>query len=329
MLTRSRLGYLNRISRRWYFAVIIASIFSGFVYGASRHGLFACQPANAEGNQFTSYCHASAYGDYDHGAFWFGLEPRAVSNASSADVLFLGNSRMQIGMSTDVVRDWFDNRAVDFFLLGFTHGENQMFAEPLLQKLAPEAGVYIINVDGFFEEELKGPADDVINNPLSRNRYEQKQTWQAVHRNICNRMPAFCRNEVTYIRSMDTGAMQILGNSPDAESAIIRPLLSGDYSIDQEQVEDSLLQARRFLRGLPGSPNCLILTNVPNSDTSAGTALALAEDLDLPIVAPHTEDLATFDGSHLTHESALSWSMAFVELLGPALDQCHSRAARL
>ena len=34
-----------------------------------------------------------SYGDYDHGAIWFGLEPAADAAAANAQVLFLGNSR--------------------------------------------------------------------------------------------------------------------------------------------------------------------------------------------------------------------------------------------
>ena len=62
-------------------------------------GVFAC-PSSYGDHAYLSDCNASNYGDYDHGAFWFGLEPSAQQAAGRAQVLFLGNSRIQFAMGT-------------------------------------------------------------------------------------------------------------------------------------------------------------------------------------------------------------------------------------
>ena len=78
------------------------------------------------------------YGDYEHGAFWFGLEP-ALDFASKADVLFLGNSRMQKAFSTTASADWFSAASAKYYLMGFSYGEHVSFAEMLLDKMHPQA----------------------------------------------------------------------------------------------------------------------------------------------------------------------------------------------
>ena len=70
-------------------------------------GIFACPATAYGGNHYLGYCQGSAYGDYDHGAVWFGLEPGVREAAAAADVLFLGNSRMQFGFSAPALGQWF------------------------------------------------------------------------------------------------------------------------------------------------------------------------------------------------------------------------------
>jgi hypothetical protein len=62
--------------------------------------IFACKASGYPSDRYISYCGATEYGDYEHGAFWFDLEPVAELSAANADVIFLGNSRTQFGFST-------------------------------------------------------------------------------------------------------------------------------------------------------------------------------------------------------------------------------------
>ena len=63
---------------------------------ARTRSIFAC-PGHADTapTRYLAYCGGGNYGDYEHGAFWFDLEPAALDFARNADVLLLGNSRMQ------------------------------------------------------------------------------------------------------------------------------------------------------------------------------------------------------------------------------------------
>ena len=123
-----------------------------FLYHMREAGIFACPATAYGGNHYLGYCQGSVYGDYDHGAVWFGLEPGVREAAAAADVLFLGNSRLQFGFSAPALGDWFADSGARYYLLGFSHNETAKFTGPLLTSLQPKARAYVINVDKFFFE---------------------------------------------------------------------------------------------------------------------------------------------------------------------------------
>ena len=49
------------------------------------------------GDRYLAYCNGTQFGDYEHGALWFDLEPSVKKFASDADVIFLGDSHIQFG----------------------------------------------------------------------------------------------------------------------------------------------------------------------------------------------------------------------------------------
>src|SRR5688500_17401087 len=83
---------------RTYCLIIAVVALAAFAYSLRYQGIFSCQASGYGADRYLAYCQATSYSDYDHGAFWFGLEPEAVDAARNADVLFLGNSRMQFGL---------------------------------------------------------------------------------------------------------------------------------------------------------------------------------------------------------------------------------------
>ena len=66
-------------------------------------------------------------------------------------MLFLGNSRLQVAFSTAATADWFSATSARYYLMGFAYFENEVFAEELLRRVRPQARVYVINVDDFFD----------------------------------------------------------------------------------------------------------------------------------------------------------------------------------
>ncbi len=187
-----------------YIAIILAVIMGSYAYKLRTEGIFSCPADGYAATWYLSYCHTPGYGDYEHGAFWFGLEPSLQDSVAHADVLFLGNSRMQLALSTATTADWFAAASARHYLMGFGYGENVAFARELLRKFKPQAKIYVINIDRFFESFETVPAKTVLRDQAAPLRYEVKHLWQLVHRPICRALPAACGKHYVIFRSRDT-----------------------------------------------------------------------------------------------------------------------------
>jgi hypothetical protein len=291
------------------------------IYGLRRDGIFACQAAGYQSGRYLSLCDGESYGDYDHGAFWFGLEPVASAHAQDAEVLFLGNSRMQLALSTDVTSHWFANAAASYYLLGFSHSETVNFVAPLLRTLQPRAKVYVINLDRFFTTVVTDPARVVMNDGASRARYQQKREWQPLHRALCSRLHRLCRDAPAFFRSPETGAWVVAGGEARPAPATY------DSAVNEELLQTFLANGRDFVSGLPVPEECVILTVVPTVGTPLKTGKAFADATGRTFVAPLLDGLTTFDQSHMDHPSAERWSQAFFEGAGPAIQKCLADAS--
>jgi hypothetical protein len=301
-----------------YTFLLLTSMVAAVLFTVRRNGIFACQAADYSPETYLSYCQATGYGDYDHGAFWFDLEPDAIEAAQRADVLFIGNSRMQMGLSTPATSDWFASRDASYYLLGFSHNVNFVFETHLLAKLHPRARVYVLNVDRFFRPIGSAPAQAVLGDSTARARYETKRDWQPVHRTLCRRLPSLCGDEHAFFRSRPTGAWKVAGGA-----LRVAPVSYADGPEDGEAVLPAYGDsARKFVASLPVPRECVILTYIPYMKTDTATANSVARALGMDLVAPRLDGLATFDQSHLDQASALRWSTAFYETAGPRIAAC-------
>lgn len=302
-----------------YIVIIVAALAGTYAYKIRWHGLFACTSEGYRYDRYLGYCDADAYGDYDHGAVWFGLEPDTQTYAAKADVLFLGNSRMQFAFSTIATDKWFAATDASHYLLGFSHNENVNFAEPLLAKLKPQAKVYVIGVDRFFGDRITGPASEILNDAQIERRYKEKRLWQQIHRKVCARAAWLCGNTFGYFRASKTGHWVVRGMGKNDTS----PVSDGE-PIEQELWSRNATLAQQFIDELPVDQNCVLLTLVPYPKARTAEAQALAAALGLDLIKPEVEGLRTYDGSHLDGDSAQRWSKAFFDLADVRIKQCLS-----
>jgi hypothetical protein len=300
-----------------YVAILIAALVGTYLFRIRTQGIFACPASGYAGNGYLGYCNASAYGEYDHGAFWFGLEPEAQQAAANADVLFIGNSRMQFGFSATSTGRWFSALGLSHYLMGFTFLENSTFAAPLLDKLKPHAKVYVINVDQFFTATETTPGSGLINGRDARDRYTEKRNWQHVQQPLCTAMPKLCGHRIAFFRSRQDGHWQALGFAAEKPDVVADAPPS-----DQDQWPTDVIIARQFLARLPVDRGCVLLTLVPSPTTRRAEAEAIADALALPLIAPRIDGLTTFDETHLDAASAERWSSAFLEAAGARIRQC-------
>ena len=299
-----------------YAALVIACALATFVVKRGADGIFAC-PADGYGDDhYLAYCQAEGYGEYEHGAFWFGLEPSLKDFVSHADVIILGNSRMQHAFSTAATDGWFRAAGVRYYLLGFAFDENDIFEGRLLHMLSAHPRVYIVNLDGFFdtpESQLSQSMAQID----TEYRYEVKRFWQYAQESICGLWPALCGDRSVIFRSRRTGAWHVEGLA----KVIGRPV-SYRETPEANAVSVSVAEARKFVGDLPVKKSCVLMTIVSTTGTNYATAQAIAGELGLEFIAPRLEDLTTFDGSHLDEESAEKWSKAFFEEAAPHIRKC-------
>ena len=303
-----------------YIVILLGAFLASFVYNLRVDSIFACQATGYTSDRFLAYCEAKNYGDYEHGAFWFNLEPAATRSAASADVLFLGNSRVQFAFSTAATAQWFSSASASDYVLGFIGFENSIFARALLKKLKPRARVYVIAIGGFFEPTERVIAKKVMHNHAARTQYEDNRTLQFVHEAICMTLSSICGNNLAIFRSRQNGAWYM----PQSRQFAGHELpVSYDQQIDKREIDDAIAIGRIFLSDLPAKPDCVILTAIPHVDTKLDESNAIASGLGKTLVVPeHLDGLQTFDGIHLDPASAERWSEAFLKAAGPQIQKC-------
>jgi hypothetical protein len=307
-----------------YIFVVVVAVLAALMYQLRTGSIFSCQADGYSADRFLAACNGAQYGDYEHGAFWFDLEPAVQSFVKNADVVFLGNSRMLMAFSTSATSEWFTAASARYYLLGFGYYGNMVMADGLLRKIHPSAKAYVINVDDFFETTESPPVKRILYDPRAREQYQTKRTWQRVHELICRPVPAVCGNSFAIFRSRQTGAYSYAyfwqdGNPYRDSSAPV----SYDKVIDQWALDKDTAVGIGFLSRLPVRRECVILTMVPTVGTKLQSAAALAMALGLRLVIPEiTGELRTLDGSHLNKSSAQQWSQAFFQAAGPIIRSC-------
>lgn len=299
-----------------YICVILAAALAGYEWELRADTIFSCQADGYNNDRYIAYCNGAHYAEYEHGAFYFDLEPSVQSFAREADVLFLGSSRLQVAFSTTVTADWFSAASARYYLMGFSYFENVLFAEKLLRSIRPRASVYVINVDDFFDRSETEPVKTILHDPEARHRYEVKRLWQRVHEPICRTVSKLCGHKFVIFRSRQTGAYTEEG----AQDKMIP--VSYDQVADRNEVNSNVASAIDFLSHFaPGK--CVILTIVPYVGTKIGDADAIAKGLGIKLVTPRIpEGLQTYDGWHLDEPSAQRWSQAFFQAAGPTIRSC-------
>jgi hypothetical protein len=299
-----------------YVLLILAAMLCTYLYSIRAQSVFACPATGYDSDNYLAYCHADHYGDYDHGALWFDLEPGVRPSINAAQVLFLGNSHMQFAFSTDEINRWFSSNAIRFYLMGFAYWENHLFEGALLRRFEPTAKVYVINIDNFFDQRETPPAGVVMRGSDAHSRYQRKREWQRYHSNICGRLPVFCGNDQSFFRSRSTGEYTLKGGR------VGQFPVSYNMASDPKMVREYSEVAKRFVAGLPVSRQCVIFTMVPTVGTQVGTAQSVAAAVGVALIAPRLDGLNTFDKSHMDRAGAEQWSKAFLSAAAAPISRC-------
>jgi hypothetical protein len=276
--------------------------------------IYRCDPSLYGENRFLAYCSDPAYGSYEHGAIYFGLEKDIVSNLQSASVLILGSSRAQLGFSSVIVDKYFSARGLKYFNLGFNYWESDKFAKRIIERHDLRPNVVIVNADYFFTNAASLTAKKVMSGTRSVEfEYLLKEWAQRSHQDICirkkygfseyicGRKPALYRSRlngrtsvVNWPRSFQIGPFET--NEP-SDNTLVRLIRNG----------------KSFKKFLNARNICLVITVIPSTNISSNPGREIAAALKVPFILPEVENLTFFDGNHLDEAGASKWSANFLK----------------
>jgi hypothetical protein len=316
--------------RLYLLLVLLLGLLGGpvFYWTEAAWGFAACRASDQPG-AYLAACDTLAFGDYEHDAYWFGLEPEAIRSMQQADVLFLGNSRLQFAFSTPPTDAFFAARDTRYHLLGFGYGESSRFPRRLLQRYPASPKLVIINADPFFQDIPSPVAAEMERDPhhalldgIDKLIFDRLQPL------LC-RIPFFC-SAATPSTYRDRRSGQWVWRGILAPASTVagpitasKPIPWSEQSLPAWQAE-----AERFLDGLDIPRQCVLLTGIPTPATDAeGMATAIGKRLGLTVILPAEDHLTALDNSHLSAESADRWSAAFFAAAAPTIDACLSRVS--
>jgi hypothetical protein len=283
--------------------------------------VLSCPPAPP--GAFLAYCRNELYGDFEHGAFFYGLESAALQHAARADAIVVGDSRAQFGFSTGAMRRYFADRRQSYYLLGMGYGSTSPYARALLERYRLKPRVLIVNAEPFFTRETPSVPSAVLRAD-SRTVFEYWRKWlfQPIHRLACERMPARCQHSPGGIhRRIDNGDWIWDGVLVAGDLAV--PFV--DRAISQDQQRQAESEARAFVTDLGLDERCVFVTAVPGlSADSRRVVTAIASVISGIAVLPVVQDIASLDGDHLNAASAEKWSAAFLHTADDRLNACLS-----
>jgi hypothetical protein len=305
----------------FFLSTVLAFLAVSMAWWGAR--VLTCPPATP--GTFLAYCRNELYGDFEHGAFLYGLESAAVQRAQRADVLVIGDSRAQFGFSTDAMRSYFAERGRTHYLLGMGYGSTSDYARALLQRHQLRPRLLIVNAEPYFTRDVPAvPAEVIRGGQRVRWSYWRKSLFQRAHRPACDLMPGLCREAAGGIhRRIDNGEWIWQGLLVGADLSV--PFVERDITV--EQVEESKRIAASFVADLGLDASCVIVTAVPGlSPGRRQVATSIAEAMRAPAVLPAVEGLSSLDGDHLNAASAETWSAAFLQAADARITECLSRS---
>jgi hypothetical protein len=290
-----------------------------------------CDWRGARQGYFFAYCDAPGFADYEHGAYLFNLEPEATRHLAEANVLFLGDSRVQFGFSTSARRDFFKAHPAKYYILGFGYQETSEFPLALLRKYHPPFTTVVINAEPFFAPGIMSiPAKDVTERSIQIYiAYVMKKLVGPLQQGACRTLPSLCTpQKLTLYRSKTTGAWNTMADFGGVLDKRIKVPTIAPPEFDPTAQADSVMAARAFVSEFHLDPKCVVFTAVPNG-IQDGRSLAklLAESLGSEMILPDVPNLLMYDKAHLERQSAERWSGAFFQQYEPIMERCLKASA--
>jgi hypothetical protein len=312
------------VSFRFYVIVVLCAALPTALLGLFWPviGITNCHGEGYSSDRFLAYCESTDYGDYEHGALYYDLEPEAIGALRAADILIFGNSRTQVAFSTRAVDAFAAAHNWSIYRLGFGFVEESAFPERLIRRYHLRPRVIIVNVDPFFTGNGSNVSNALLSGTDWLGTYLHlliERLAQRVQRATCaaHLSRLTCGNARTIYRSRIDGTWDITYfRKPERFPVVIDPDREMDIA------PRAIAVAREFLATASLSPSCMILTTVPDNFATPLLVQTIAHALGSPLVEAKADGLSTFDLGHLDAPSAQRWSAQFLNQAEPLISAC-------
>jgi hypothetical protein len=262
-------------------------------------------------------------GHVDHHVLFHGTDPDVVANLRESNVLLLGNSRLLFALTRQDLRGFFTRHGLTYYMLAFGHREHDEFPRAIIRRFDLRPRLVIVNADRFFLGEESGWAERVMNDSWfdAQKLWFEAEAAHLVRRSLHAVVPHVPdllggERELIAYRSKVDGTWLIATSFAGLGAPMPRPE-TGRATPDAAK----LRRARVLKHEVETRGGRLVLCLVPAPNASRPAAEWLARELGVPLVAPVLDGLQTFDGSHLTRESAARFARAFFDDFAPVLGQ--------
>ncbi|MBI5772278.1 MAG: hypothetical protein HZA89_00875 [Verrucomicrobia bacterium] len=268
-------------------------------------------PPADKGERYLSSFRGVSVGHYLH---FSGIDSEMIRHLREADVLIIGNSRVQFGFPQSVMKPFFARHGLKYYALGFPYSETITFPWRLLQKYDLHPRWVVVNEDIIFFNQPSDYAAEVMrSHPFNawQNHFETDATYAAIralHR-VLPHLKVLRANVADPVpfRSREDGTVLFIGTP--AKPVLIRNFPQHHHSVYDEEVRT----AAAFKAEVERRGGQLVFTYVPKVNPLRPHAVELAARLNVPLVSPVLEGLESFDTSHLTAGSAVRFATAFVQ----------------
>ncbi|HVP77056.1 MAG TPA: hypothetical protein VMV04_04110 [Thermodesulfobacteriota bacterium] len=250
-------------------------------------------------------------GDLEHDVLYYNFE-KSIENIRKTDILILGSSRVQFGFHYKTLESFEVRYGVKFFNMGLGYWEGYLFPLLVMEKYNLNPKMVIVNAEAF-SGELTPVAEHII----AQGKFRRGLTFlirSSFYKDILvlhSYVPEPVRGlllltlrsvyDRVWYRSRTTGMWFKPYASPRfSKSKRIKNTVENDCKIESQVLEN----ARRFKDEMDKRGTQIVLTLVPHDASRRNVAEKIAAHIQVPFIFVDWDDMSTYDGSHLTEESA-------------------------
>ena len=249
--------------------------------------------------------------DLSQMVLWHGLGD-SIENARRADILFVGDSRMPVGLREEIIVPAAAALGLHVFSLACGHVGRVPFALELIRKhdLRPKI-VVVVGGPHVFRNLWSAPEEQA-------RKLTRWQAWTAwIEADARWRLQSWLHARLPKIDWFDRDLIANWIMYRSTRTGWLLPVVEPSSSIPIGVAPDDpsyawlLPVARELKQELDRRGALLVLSVVPYHDTRTGHLPFLSHELGVPMVLPSFDGVLTADGSHLSRSSAASYAEAF------------------